>query len=300
MLHGVDLSVARGEVVALMGPSGSGKSTLLRALAGLEPPTAGRVELAGIDVTAEPAEARFPRLALVVQDPARHLLTEHVRDEVGFGLTDAAPRVEAALAALDLTAHAPRHPRDLSVGERERVVLAAALAAEPDVLLLDEPTRGMDPARRGELAALLRGRTAVVATHDPAFAAAAADRVVHLDAGRIVPLAPARDHGGGARPMTLSSAVALGGLALLLFGLLAYERGGAADRARSPSSPRSPPPPRPVACCSSRSPRRSRSPRSRSSPASRSGRAPAPPSGPPPPSSPTRSSARARGRRGRC
>ncbi len=67
-------------------------------------------------------------------------------------------------------------------------MLAAALAAEPDVLLLDEPTRGMDPARRGELAALLRGRTALVATHDPTFAAAAADRIVHLDAGRIVPL----------------------------------------------------------------------------------------------------------------
>ena len=188
VLHGVDLSVARGEVVALMGPSGSGKSTLLRTLAGLEPPTAGRVELAGADVTAEPAEARFPRLALVVQDPARHLLTEHVRDEVAFGLADAAPRVDGAIAALDLAAHAQRHPRDLSVGERERVVLAAALAAEPDVLLLDEPTRGMDPARRGELAALLRGRTALVATHDPAFAAAAADRIVHLDAGRIVPL----------------------------------------------------------------------------------------------------------------
>ena len=167
VLHAVDLSVARGEVVALMGPSGAGKSTLLRALAGLEPPTAGRVELAGVDVTAEPAETRFPRLALVVQDPARHLLTEHVRDEVGFGLGDAAARVEAALAALDLTAHAGRHPRDLSVGERERVVLAAALAADPEVLLLDEPTRGMDPARRGELAALLRGRTALVATHDP-------------------------------------------------------------------------------------------------------------------------------------
>jgi ABC-type sulfate/molybdate transport systems ATPase subunit len=175
-----------------MAPSGAGKSTLLRALAGLEAPAAGRVLLGGDDVTTLSAQARFPRLALVVQDPARHLLTERVRDEVAFGLDPAAPAVAAAIAALDLGPHADRHPRDLSVGERERVVLAACLAAEPDVLLLDEPTRGMDPARRGALAGLLRGRTALVATHDPDFAAAAADRVLRLVDGRLEAAAPIR------------------------------------------------------------------------------------------------------------
>ena len=190
VLRGASLDVGRGEVVAVMAPSGTGKSTLLRALAGLEPPTAGRVLLGTDDVTALPTQARFPRLALVVQDPARHLLTERVRDEVAFGLDPASPAVPAAIAALDLGPHAERHPRDLSVGERERVVLAACLAAEPDVLLLDEPTRGMDPARRGALAAVLRGRTALVATHDPDFAAAAADRVLRLVDGRLEAAAP--------------------------------------------------------------------------------------------------------------
>jgi energy-coupling factor transport system ATP-binding protein len=144
--------------------------------------------LGGEDVTLLPAQQRFPRLALVVQDPGRHLLTERVRDELAFGLASGTDGAERALAALDLTPHADRHPRDLSVGERERVVLAAALAAHPQLLLLDEPTRGMDPARRDALAALLRGRTALVATHDPAFAAAAADRVVGLRDGRVAPL----------------------------------------------------------------------------------------------------------------
>jgi energy-coupling factor transport system ATP-binding protein len=192
VLRGASLTVGDGEVVALMAPSGAGKSTLLRAMAGLEPATAGRVLVDGQDVTDLRAEQRFPQLALVVQDPARHLLTERVRDEVAFGLAADAPGIERALAALDLAAHSQRHPRDLSVGERERVVLAACLAAEPSVLLLDEPTRGMDPARRAALAALLRGRTALIATHDSGFAAAAADRVLHLLDGRVVAGAPSR------------------------------------------------------------------------------------------------------------
>jgi len=189
VLRGASLDVGRGEVVAVMAPSGTGKSTLLRGLAGLEAPTAGRVLLGGEDVTDLPAQRRFPRLALVVQDPARHLLTERVRDEVAFGLEADDPAIASALAALDLDRHADRHPRDLSVGERERVVLAACLAARPQVLLLDEPTRGMDPARRAALAALLRGRTTLVATHDPEFAAAAADRVLRLVDGRLHPVA---------------------------------------------------------------------------------------------------------------
>jgi energy-coupling factor transport system ATP-binding protein len=194
VLRGASLEVARGEVVALMAPSGAGKSTLLRAVAGLEPTAGGAVLLGGDELTDLAPQARFPRLALVVQDPGRHLLTERVRDEVAFGLTAGTPAVTSAIAALDLEPHAERHPRDLSVGERERVVLAACLAAEPEVLLLDEPTRGMDPARRGALAALLRGRTALVATHDPEFAAAAADRVLRLVDGRVqaaaIPIRP--------------------------------------------------------------------------------------------------------------
>jgi energy-coupling factor transport system ATP-binding protein len=194
VLRGLDLDVRAGAVVAVHGPNGAGKSTLLRLLAGLDRPVAGSIALDGADVTALPAERRFPALATVVQDPGRHLLCERVADEVGLGLDAAASRVERALRDLDLGGFGPRHPRDLSVGERERVAVAAALAAAPRVLLLDEPTRGVDPVRRARLAGLIRrfaaaGGAAVVATHDAAFAAAACDEHHRLDDGRLVPVA---------------------------------------------------------------------------------------------------------------
>ena len=199
VVRGVDLALPRGSVLALLGANGTGKTSLLRALAGLAEPAEGRVLLEGRDVTRLPPERRYPTLAFVPQDPGRHLLCERVDDELAFGLRTlgAVPeRVEAAvaatLAALDLTPLRERHPRDLSVGERERTALGAALAADPAVLLLDEPTRGMDPSRRLALAAVLRaraeaGRSAIVATHDRAFAAAACDAVVELRDGRARP-----------------------------------------------------------------------------------------------------------------
>ena len=199
VLADVDLTVPPGRVLAVLGPNGAGKTTLLRALAGLQPLGRGRVEIGGVDVTAEPPERRYPGVALVVQDPGRHLLCERVDDEISFGLRALdvpeplrRARAAEALAALDLGGLAARHPRDLSAGQRERVALAAALAVDPKVLLLDEPTRGMDHARRAALAALLRrraadGRSALVVTHDRSFAAAAADELLELRAGRLRP-----------------------------------------------------------------------------------------------------------------
>ena len=199
VLAGVDLGVRRGEAVALVGPNGSGKTTLMRLLAGLDRATAGRIVLADRDVTGIPPEQRFPALALLPQDPGRHLLCERADDEAGLGLTTLGVPHERArvcgaalLRELGLPDAGPRHPRDLSVGERERVALAAALAADPLVLLLDEPTRGMDPGRRAQLAAIVRARVAagaaaLVATHDRAFAAAACDRTVALRGGRAHP-----------------------------------------------------------------------------------------------------------------
>jgi energy-coupling factor transport system ATP-binding protein len=155
------------------------------------------VLLGGRDVTAVPAERRFPEVGMVGQDPGRHLLTERVDDEVGFALerlgvpaAERRRRVAAALAALDLAGLAGRHPLDLSVGQRERVALAAILAARPRVIALDEPTRGMDPARKAALAALVRARaaagaTVVVATHDAAFARAVADVALRMEGGAL-------------------------------------------------------------------------------------------------------------------
>lgn len=190
VLRGASLELRAGEVVTISGDNGSGKSTLLRVLAGLHRPDAGGVVLDGRDVTEVPAERRFPALALVPQDPGRHLLAERVDAELAIALR-ADPdsprgrqeRIARMLARLDLADVASRHPLDLSVGQRERVALGAVLVAEPGVIALDEPTRGMDPVRKAALVALLRERAAagaavVVATHDAAFARAVGDRAL--------------------------------------------------------------------------------------------------------------------------
>jgi energy-coupling factor transport system ATP-binding protein len=167
VLRDVDLALAPGEKVALMGRNGAGKSTLLRHLGGLAAPTRGRVERAG-------------RVALLLQNPNDYLLHETVREEASRG----------ALATVGLEHARERHPRDLSGGERQRLALAIVLdsdgAQAPVAVLLDEPTRGMDRAAKGDLAARLRALDAavLVATHDAEFAAAVAGRVVLMADGR--------------------------------------------------------------------------------------------------------------------
>ena len=155
VVDGLDLSVPAGGCVALLGESGSGKSTVLRLVAGLEPLRAGAVVVAGRDVSQVPAERR--RTALVFQRPR---LFPHldVRDNVAFALVVAGASRrsarERAEAYLDLvgTGHlARRRPSTLSGGQEQRVALARALAAEPDVLLLDEPFSALDPRLRAEM-----------------------------------------------------------------------------------------------------------------------------------------------------
>ena len=169
VLENASIEVRRGEIVALVGPNGVGKTTLAQIAAGLLEPASG--------------EATQQRSAYLVQDPGRHLVTERVIDEVALGTDEA--RARSALAKLGLAALAERHPHDLSAGERERLSLAAVLAIEPDFLVLDEPTRGVDPERKVELAQLLRSEAAqrgtLVVTHDLPWAAEVADRVVELD-----------------------------------------------------------------------------------------------------------------------
>jgi len=166
------LAVGRGEIVALVGPNGSGKTTLAKLAAGLLEPTSGRVELHG-------------RAAYLSQDPGRYLVRERVEDEVALGSGGDLSRARAALASVGLDGHEHRHPRDLSSGERERLGLACVLVTEPDLLILDEPTRGVDPERKDRLAELLRterdGRGTLVLTHDLIFAGEVADRLVSLD-----------------------------------------------------------------------------------------------------------------------
>jgi thiamine transport system ATP-binding protein len=190
VLDRISLTVADGEVVALLGPSGSGKSTLLRIVAGLETPDQGTVRISGRDVTAVPTHRRG--VGLVFQDE-QLFPHRNVARNVGFGLEMAgvapAARAERVTELLDLVGMAGferRRVTDLSGGEAKRVALARALAPRPAVLLLDEPLTGLDRDLHDrltiEVAHILRstGTTAVWVTHDRAEAEIVADRVVEL------------------------------------------------------------------------------------------------------------------------
>jgi peptide/nickel transport system ATP-binding protein len=209
----VSLSVDAGEIVALLGPSGSGKSTLALAAIGLLPGGAvrsGAVRVDGHDlVTIGGAAVRRLRgrvVAMIFQEPATALnpaLT--IGRQIGEVLTlhrglrgrarDAA--VRALLARVGLELAPARYPHSLSGGQRQRVAIAMALAGGPKLLLADEPTAALDPAARGEIAALLRrlareeGIALLLVTHDRAFAAAIADRVLTLEQGRLTAVPPA-------------------------------------------------------------------------------------------------------------
>ena len=199
VLDRVDLVVAPGELVAIVGPNGAGKSTLLRALAGLVPPDAGTVQLAGRAVAALDASARARAVAYLPQDRIVHwpLAVEAVV-ELGRlphrGLADPVRdrlAVTEALRAMDVAAFAGRPVTALSGGERARVLLARALAQEAPILLADEPTAGLDPAHALALfehfARLARdGRGVAVALHDLSLAARYCSRVLMLKAGRAV------------------------------------------------------------------------------------------------------------------
>jgi energy-coupling factor transport system ATP-binding protein len=139
VLEGRSLTLERGEIVALTGPNGVGKTTLAKVAAGLLEPQSGRVEREG-------------RCCYLSQDPGRYLVKERVEDEAALAVGGDLDRARRALAELGLAGLEHRHPRDLSSGERERLALASVLVAEPDVLILDEPTRGVDPPRKAELA----------------------------------------------------------------------------------------------------------------------------------------------------
>ncbi|MBE7518636.1 MAG: ATP-binding cassette domain-containing protein [Thermoflexaceae bacterium] len=189
-LRDVAFSLGEGEIVALVGPNGSGKSTLFRALAGLARPATGEIRFSGL--AAPPAVPERTAFAgLVPQDPALAFYHETVRREVEATLRlRRLPRTAAAVSRWGLDGIAGQHPRDLSTGQQQRVAIAAMLAHEPRVWLLDEPTRGADPAAKAWLAARLHahaaaGNAAIVATHDVEAAARFATRVIGLDEGRI-------------------------------------------------------------------------------------------------------------------
>jgi putative ABC transport system ATP-binding protein len=199
VLTGVSLDVPAGQFLAIAGASGSGKSTLLGLIAGLDQPTAGRIEVAGVDITAldEDALARFRRDHVGYVFQSFHLLpTLTAQENVAVplelaGEADAAARAAALLAEVGLAERAHHYPVQLSGGEQQRVAVARAMARRPALLLADEPTGNLDSATGKQIIELLvgmnrrLGSTLVLVTHDTALAAHA-DRVVTLRDGRIV------------------------------------------------------------------------------------------------------------------
>lgn len=198
---GVTLDVPAGEVLALLGPSGCGKSSLLRAVAGLEPPTAGSVTWAGVDLTRVPVHRRG--FGLVFQD-GQLFPHRDVAGNVAYGLraldrAARAARVAELLEVVGLPGYASRPVATLSGGERQRVALARSLAPRPRLLLLDEPLSALDRSLRERLADDLRhalvatGTTAVFVTHDQDEASTVADRVAVMSAGRLLQVAAPED-----------------------------------------------------------------------------------------------------------
>ena len=204
ILTGVDLEAASGQVVALMGLSGAGKSTVLRAIAGLEPFDAGVIQVDDVALAAGRAAGLGGlgplrrKLGMVFQF---HCLFEHLTaiDNIalapvhvhGLNRATVVMRARALLEELGVGARGGALPRELSGGEAQRVAIARALAMDPKLLLLDEPTASLDPARRTELGASLRalaasGRALLLTSHDDEFVREHATSVVILAAGRVV------------------------------------------------------------------------------------------------------------------
>jgi ABC-type polar amino acid transport system ATPase subunit len=184
IVSGISFHAARGEVVALMGASGAGKTTILRALAGLEPIAAGSVTVP------RPVGMVFQFHHLFANMTAHKNVWLALVHVLKRPLPESERRATELLDSLGVGERAGAMPHELSGGEAQRVAIARALALEPPVLLMDEPTASLDPARRGELAATLRrlageGRTVVVATHDAEFARACAHRVLSIEGGRV-------------------------------------------------------------------------------------------------------------------
>ncbi|HIC88015.1 MAG TPA: ABC transporter ATP-binding protein [Anaerolineae bacterium] len=201
-LRGVTMHVDQGEKVALVGPNGAGKSTLMLHFNGILRASQGRIRVDGLDVVKENLGVIRARVGLVFQNPDDQLFSPTVFEDVAFGplhmgWPEAAVRrrVQWALEQVDMAAYADRTPHHLSMGERKRVAIATVLSMDPSILVLDEPTGGLDPRARRELIELLSqmDRTMLIATHDMRLVAELCPRMIVLDQGVVVADGPTTD-----------------------------------------------------------------------------------------------------------
>ena len=196
-LRGVDLEIAPAEIVAVVGENGSGKTTLIKHFNGLLHPTEGSVFVDGLDAAAIPVAELARHVGLVFQNPDTMLFAETVGDEVAFGLRNIDPEsteepVDAALREVGLLHRKAAYPRSLSRGERQRLAIACVIAMRPKVIVLDEPTTGLDARESAEIMAILGrlrwdGHTIVMVSHDMRLVENYADRIIRMEQGRIVP-----------------------------------------------------------------------------------------------------------------
>jgi cobalt/nickel transport system ATP-binding protein len=201
VLRGVDLFIKPGEKVALVGPNGSGKSTLLLHLNGILRGQ-GEVRVCSLAVEDDNLGQIRAAVGLVFQDPDDQLFSQSVFDDVAFGplymgfdSERVHGRVSEALAAVGLNGYERRVPHHLSSGEKKRVAIASVLAMAPEILVLDEPTAGLDPRARRDLIELLRRlpQTMLIATHDMRMVADLLGRTIVIDGGSIVADGPTDD-----------------------------------------------------------------------------------------------------------
>jgi cobalt transport protein ATP-binding subunit len=200
-LNGVTMHVNPGEKVALVGPNGAGKSTLMLHFNGILKATAGRIRVDGMDVVKENLGTIRAKVGLVFQNPDDQLFSTTVYEDVAFGPlhmgyaeAEVRRRVQYALQTVGIADFAARMPHHLSVGERKRVAVATVLAMDPSILVLDEPTAGLDPRGRRSLITLLRDleATMLVSTHDMQLVAELFERTIVLDGGLVVADGPTR------------------------------------------------------------------------------------------------------------
>jgi energy-coupling factor transporter ATP-binding protein EcfA2 len=198
VLRNINLDIERGGFIGIMGRNASGKTTLVKQFNGLLRPVKGRVMLGGADIRKSPVADLSQRVGYVFQNPNDHLFADTVEDEIAFSLknrgleeTEITKAVEGMLNEFELGRYRKSYPRNLSGGEKQRVALASVLVAEPEVIILDEPTRGMDYILKKKLINYLddyrrRGNTVIMVSHDVETIAECAQRVVLLSEGQVV------------------------------------------------------------------------------------------------------------------